>query len=219
MHLVKVGIVDEVKALSSDLETLVLMEKIPITELESVKSSLRSRDVKEYLEAIIEKAKPEESLRQNFFYKNAPIMRLLGVRGSPEVNVGAGYVDLILKDSLGRKIIVEFKRLFELRRNKLVRNDLDWREHEEQIKRYVFSEEARFVVLTNLYDWYFFSSKTVVREFKPFYHVTFPDLVDDLDNYGSLYELLERKEHGIGKGELDERFFESLREWIKPSMV
>lgn len=121
----------------------------------------------------------------------------------------------MLKDSLGRKIIVEFKRLFELRRNKLVRNELNWEEYEEQIKRYVFSEEARFVVLTNLYDWYFFSSKTVVREFKPFYQATFSNLTDDLEIYESLYELLERKEHGIRKGELDERFFESLREWIK----
>ncbi|WP_297520236.1 N-6 DNA methylase [Thermococcus sp.] len=206
---------DEVKALRSDLEALVLMEKIPITELESVKSSLKSKDVKEYIEAIVEKAKPEESLRQNFFYKDAPIMKLLGVRGSPEVNIGAGYVDLVLKDALGRKIIVEFKRLFELRRNKLVRNELNWEEYGEQIKRYVFSEEARFVVLTNLYEWYFFSSKTVVREFRPFYRATFSDLTDDLESYESLYELLERKEHGIKKGELDERFFGSLREWIK----
>jgi hypothetical protein len=205
----------DVDALRSDLETLVLMEKIPLSELDSVKASLKSKDVLEYLEAIVDRAKPEESLRQNFFYKGSPIMRFLGVRGSPEVNIGAGYVDLVLRDALGRKIIVEFKRLFELRRNKLVRNELNWREHEEQIKRYVFSEEARFVVLTNLYDWYFFSSKTVVREFKPFYQVTFPDLADDLKQYESLYELLERKEHGMRKGELDERFFESLREWIK----
>ncbi len=206
---------DDVKGLRADLEELVLMEKIPITELESVKSSLKSKDVKEYIEAIVERAKPEESLRQNFFYKDAPIMKLLGVRGSPEVKVGTGYVDLVLKDSLGRKIIVEFKRLFELRRNKLVRNELNWEEYEEQIKRYVFSEEARFVVLTNLYEWYFFSSKTIVRKFKPFHQTPFSDLVDDLESYGGLYELLERKEHGIKKGELDEHFFESLREWIK----
>ncbi|WP_461867021.1 Eco57I restriction-modification methylase domain-containing protein [Thermococcus sp.] len=206
---------DDIKALRADLEELVLREKILLSELEEMKSELRSGDVREYLEAILERAKPEESLRQKFFYKDSPIMKLLGVRGSPEVNIGAGYVDLILKDSLGRKIIVEFKRLFELRRNKLLRNELNWEEHGEQIKRYVFSEQARFVVLTNLYDWYFFSSKTIVREFKPFYHATFSDLVDDLEGYGSLYELLERKEHGIKKGELDERFFESLREWIK----
>lgn len=206
---------DKLGALLADLEELVMREKIPLTELDELKSRLRSGDMKEYLEAILERAKPEESLRQKFFYKNSPIMEFLGVKGSPEVNVGAGYVDLILKDSFGRRIIVEFKRLFELRRNKLVRNELDWKEHEEQIKRYVFSEEARFVVLTNLYDWYFFSSKTIVREFKPFYYVTLPDLVDDLKKYGSLYELLERKEHGIKKGELDDRFFESLREWIK----
>ncbi|WP_461864320.1 Eco57I restriction-modification methylase domain-containing protein, partial [Thermococcus sp.] len=206
---------DDVKALRADLEELVLMEKIPIMELESVKSSLKSKDVKEYIEAIVERAKPEESLRQNFFYKDAPIMKLLGVRGSPEVKVGTGYVDLVLKDSLGRKIIVEFKRLFELRRNKLVRNELNWEEYEEQIKRYVFSEEARFVVLTNLYEWYFFSSKTIVRKFKPFHQTPFSDLVDDLESYGGLYELLERREYNIKKGELDEHFFESLREWIK----
>ncbi|KQH83098.1 Eco57I restriction-modification methylase domain-containing protein [Thermococcus thioreducens] len=206
---------DDIKALRADLEELVLRDRIPLSGLEEIKSGLNSEDVREYLEAIVERAKPEESLRQKFFYKDSPIMKLLGVRGSPEVNIGSGYVDLILKDSLGRKIIVEFKRLFELRRNKLMRNELDWREHEEQIKRYVFSEQARFVVLTNLYDWYFFSSKTIIREFKPFYHATFSDLADDLEGYGSLYELLERKEHGIKKGELDDRFFESLREWIK----
>ncbi|WP_297068971.1 Eco57I restriction-modification methylase domain-containing protein, partial [Thermococcus sp.] len=204
-----------VEALRVDLENLVLMKEIPLSELESIKPDLESKDVVDYLEAIVERSKPEESLRQNFFYKGSPIMKFLGVRGTPEVNVGAGYVDLVLKDALDRKVIVEFKRLFELRRNKLVRNELNWEEYEEQIKRYVFSEEARFVVLTNLYDWYFFSSKTVVREFKPFYQATFPDLADDLESYESLYELLERKEHGIKKGELDERFFESLREWIK----
>ncbi|HIH73232.1 MAG: putative endonuclease-methyltransferase fusion protein [Thermococcales archaeon 44_46] len=205
---------EDVKLLCSDLEELVLKKEIPISDVENVKSNLKSRDVKEYIEAIVDRSKPEESLRQNFFYKESPILKFLGVRGSPEVNIGAGYVDLVLKDALGRKIIVEFKRLFELRRDKLVRNELNWEEHEEQIKRYVFSEEARFVVLTNLYDWYFFSSKTVVRGFKPFYHVTFSDLVVDLEHYGDLYGLLERKEHGIKKGELDEHFFESLREWI-----
>ncbi|WP_457752152.1 N-6 DNA methylase, partial [Thermococcus sp.] len=205
----------DIKALRDDLEELVLRDKIPLSELETIKSRLKSEDVREYLESIVERAKPEESLRQKFFYKDSPIMKLLGVRGSPEVNIGAGYVDLVLRDSLGRKIIVEFKRLFELRRNKLVRNELDWREHEEQIKRYVFSEQARFVVLTNLYEWYFFSSKTIIRGFRPFYYETFSDLADDLEGYGGLYELLERREHGIKKGELDDRFFESLREWIK----
>ncbi|WP_297062578.1 Eco57I restriction-modification methylase domain-containing protein, partial [Thermococcus sp.] len=206
---------DKIEALSRDLEELVTMEKIPLQEVDEIKSKLRSEDMREYLEAILERAKPEESLRQKFFYKGSPIMGFLGVKGSPEVKVGSGYVDLILRDSLGRKIIVEFKRLFELRRNKLARNELDWREYEEQIKRYVFSEEARFVVLTNLYEWYFFSSKTIVRGFAPFHYATFSDLVDDLKKYGSLYELLERKEHGIKKGELDEHFFDSLREWIK----
>ena len=207
--------VNEIESLKSDLEKLVEISSIPLVSLDEIREELETKDVIEYLDAIVEKAKPEESLRQNFFYKGSPIMRLLGVRGSPEVNIGSGYVDLILKDSLGRKIIVEFKRLFELRKNKLVRNELDWKEHEEQIQRYVFSEEARFVVLTNLYEWYFFSSKTIIRRFEPFYHVTFTDFLHDLERYGNLYELLERKEHGIQKGELDDRFFESLREWIK----
>ncbi|MCD6372892.1 MAG: Eco57I restriction-modification methylase domain-containing protein, partial [Thermococcus sp.] len=206
---------EKLEALLRDLEELVTKEKVPLSELDELKSKLISKDVREYLEAIVERAKPEESLRQNFFYKDSPIMQLLGVRGSPEVNIGAGYVDLILKDSLGRKIIVEFKRLFELRRNKLIRNELHWEDYEEQIKRYVLSEQARFIVLTNLYEWYFFSSKTIVSSFKPFYYATFSDLVDDLRSYGDLYELLERKEYGIQKGELDDRFFESLREWIK----
>ena len=206
---------EKLEALLKDLEELVTKEKVSLSELDELKSKLRSKDVREYLEAIVERAKPEESLRQNFFYKDSPIMKLLGVRGSPEVNIGAGYVDLILKDSLGRKIIVEFKRLFELRKNKLIRSELRWEDYEEQIKRYVFSEQSRFVVLTNLYEWYFFSSKTIVSGFKPFYYATFSDLADDLKKYGDLYELLERKEYGIQKGELDDRFFESLREWIK----
>jgi len=206
---------DKLDALLADLQELVTKERIPIQELEEIMPKLRSGDVREYLEAILERAKSEESLRRKFFYKESPIMKFLGVRGSPEVNIGSGYVDLVLRDSLGRKIIVEFKRLFELRRNKLVRNELDWKEYEEQIKRYVFSEEARFIVLTNLYEWYFFSSKTLVRKFAPFHYVTFSDLMDDLKSYGNLYDLLERKEYGIKKGELDERFFESLREWIR----
>lgn len=206
---------DEIKLLTSDLEKLVEMSSIPLDSLNEVKRELKTRDMVEYLDAIVERAKPEESLRQNFFYKGAPIMKLLGVRGSPEVRIGSGYVDLVLRDSLGRKIIVEFKRLFELRRNKLLRTDLNWKEHEEQIKKYVFSEESRFVVLTNLYEWYFFSSKTIIRKSEPFYYATFIDLVHDIEQYGSLYDLLERKEHGIQKGELDNRFFKSLREWIK----
>ena len=205
---------DKVKALKSDLERLVELPSVPLNSFDEIKAELESKDMKDYLDAIIHKAKPEESLRGNFFYKESPIMKFLGIKGTPEVNIGSGYVDLIAKDSLGRRILIEFKRLFELRREKLVRNELNWKEHENQIKRYVFSEHARFVVLTNLYDWYFFSSKTIIREFKPFYHATFSDLADDLEGYGSLYELLERKEHGIRKGELDDRFFESLREWI-----
>ncbi|MCD6559576.1 MAG: N-6 DNA methylase, partial [Palaeococcus sp.] len=208
------GIMDKVKALKSDLERLVELPSVPLNSFDEIKAELESKDMKDYLDAIIHKAKPEESLRGNFFYKESPIMKFLGIKGTPEVNIGSGYVDLIAKDSLGRRILIEFKRLFELRREKLVRNELNWKEHENQIKRYVFSEHARFVVLTNLYDWYFFSSKTIIREFKPFYHATFSDLADDLEGYGSLYELLERKEHGIRKGELDDRFFESLREWI-----
>lgn len=78
-----------VEALCADLEDLVLMKEIPLSELELIKPDLESKDVIDYLEAIIERSKPEESLRQNFFYKGSPIMEFLGVRGSPEVNVGA----------------------------------------------------------------------------------------------------------------------------------
>ncbi|WP_054839881.1 hypothetical protein [Thermococcus sp. JCM 11816] len=74
---------DEIKLLTSDLEKLVEMSSIPLDSLNEVKRELKTRDMVEYLDAIVERAKPEESLRQNFFYKGAPIMKLLGVRGSP----------------------------------------------------------------------------------------------------------------------------------------
>lgn len=210
-----VKFMDEIEALRNDLERLVKERSIPLSSLEELKEELESEDMKEYLDAIVSKAKPEESLRQNFFYKNAPILRVLGLKGAPEVNIGPGFIDLIVRDSLGRKILIEFKRLFELRKDKLVRNELDYREYEDQIKKYIFSEAARFVVLTNLYEWHFFSSKTVIKKFKPFYSVNFEDLMSDLEKYGDFYSLLERKEHLIERKELDAKFFESLKEWIK----
>ncbi|MBO8174614.1 MAG: N-6 DNA methylase [Thermococcus sp.] len=206
---------DEIEALRNDLERLVKEKSIPLSSLEELKEELESEDMKEYLDAIVSRAKPEESLRQNFFYKNAPILRVLGLKGAPEVDIGPGFIDLIVRDSLGRKILIEFKRLFELRKDKLVRNELDYKEYEDQIKKYIFSEAARFVVLTNLYEWHFFSSKTVIKKFKPFYSVNFEDLMSDLEKYGDFYSLLERKEHLIERKELDAKFFESLKEWIK----
>lgn len=58
-------------------------------------------------------------------------MKFFGVRGFLEVRIGLGYVDLVLRDFFGRKIIVEFKCFFEFRRNKFLRIDLNWKEYEE----------------------------------------------------------------------------------------
>jgi len=206
----------ELENILADIEKFVAKGKLPISKLDEFKSQLKSIEFKKYLEAIVEdKSKPEESLRSKFFYENSHLMKFLGVTSSPESKVNGGYVDLVIKDALDRKIIIELKPFLELKRDKLVRNDLNWEKHKEQIEKYISSERARFVVLTNLYEWYFFSFKTFIREPKPFYQVTFSDLINDIKQYRNLYELLERKEHGISKEELDKKFFESLREWVE----
>ncbi len=56
---------------------------------------------------------------------------------SPEIKEN-DFVDYIIMDDLGHKIVIELKSLFKKEKTnkieKLIKNDLNWKNHVEQIK-------------------------------------------------------------------------------------
>jgi len=87
--------------------------------------------------------------------------------------------------------------------------------YQEQILRYIQEGEAQFVILTNLKEWFFYSKELTPKEVKPFSSIDFFKFMEEYEIIGNLRDYLERKELESIRYELDKRFLESLKTWVK----
>jgi len=199
------------RAFDHDIKILFDKDLIPFVDYEDVKSQLRTKEAKDYLERIIKESEPEDALDEYLFQKDATIGRILRWRK--------------IRDKTGKKpdysldekkfIAIELKSLFERDKRGLRQKELKWERWKRQI--YNYTCETKYLVLTNYKKWYFFNAKDCISEDKcePFYECDLLGFLADFKREGDLKELIIRREREAEKEDLDERFFRNLGEWVK----
>ena len=211
-----------------DLRLLIGKSQIMPNEINQLFETLKTGEAKKYIESLIQGSKPESALRESFLAGESPLTKYLFKISYPETKIGyddiRGFVDYTIKDTrTGRYIRLELKSLFEAKHDEtgkikvlkeLKQVSLDPDKHKDQIQKYLSDEGARYVILTNLKDWYFYS-KMKYPKVEPFAHLTFDELLKRFEPVGDIFEVLERLEYESVKEELDERFFEDLKNWVE----
>ena len=207
-----------------DLRYLFDKEEVTRDEIDNVLQNLKSDEVKSYLQSLRYGSKPETALRESFIAGKSVLLKYLFGEAIPEVRSN-GFIDYLIKDEMGRGIALELKPLFEAEvefdkagkpilkriRQKRIKPE----DYKEQILKYIQEGEAQFVILTNLKDWFFYSKALTPREVKPFCTIDFFGFMKEYDVIGNLRDYLERKEFESIRYELDKRFLESLKTWVK----
>ncbi len=210
-----------------DLRLLIGIDKIDSSEISDLLRKLKSEETKRYIESLSSGSKPEQALREFFLARSSPLAKYLFGNLLPEVRFthdeARGFVDYIIVDrETGRTIRLELKALFEAKEEtgktrvlrELSQVPLDPDKHREQVQKYLLDENAQYVILTNLRDWYFYSKMTFPNV-KPFVKLTLDELLQRFEPIGNIFELLVRLEHESVKEELGERFFEDLKKWVE----
>lgn len=217
---------DDKEALDLILKDLELLFSNEILEnnIDMVVEQLKSDEVRAYVNHLRNGSKPEVALREAFFAGKSLLLKYLAVETSPEVNLGDGFVDYLISIN-GRTILLELKPLFEAdiaqtkaRRElkALKQKPLTWENHKMQILKYISDASRRgveYVILTNLKEWRFFNKECSHNQCVPFHSVDLSSFLKGLEGH-NLYEYLERHDLESSRGELDKRFFASLKAWV-----
>lgn len=207
-----------------DLRYLLTLEEILPDEVDDVLDKLKSEEAKAYLDFLRKGSKPEVALREAFLAGRAVLTKYLFGHIVPEINVGSGFIDYrIVAGAPNRFIILELKSLFQaeveegkggvrnLKRIKQTKIRPD--SHKEQIVKYV-KEGGEFVILTNLKEWLFYNDNVTLAKFESFYSTDLFEFIKDFEIIANLVDYLERKEYYSIRGDLDKKFFESLKSWV-----
>jgi len=217
---------EEKKAFDSilrDLSSLFQLDNILVENIDKVIDSFETREVAKYIKSLREGSQPERALTDAFFAGKSILGKYLADELYPEVSVGNnGYIDFQVGTG-NKKIFLEIKSLFnktmedtksgkELKT--LYQEKLSWENHTKQVIKYL-KGGAKYVVLTNLKDWYIFTFESSPTDLSPINDQT--DINSFLSRVGvekSLYESLERYHWDYIREVLGERFFESLKDWV-----
>lgn len=205
----------------ADLRTIFKMEEIPGEDIPDVLSELKSDEVKAYIEALKQGSKPESALREAFFAGRSLLSKYLGGKSAPEVKIGTGFIDYVLRLD-DRSILIELKSLFESsfetgkvrRLKKLRKKELNYELYKEQVLKYI-KEGVEYIILSDLENWYFFNKQTTYKDFKYFYKTDFFQLIEEYGIVGDFWDFIRRKDYQVVRENLDKRFFESLKIWVE----
>ncbi|MEM3710136.1 MAG: N-6 DNA methylase [Nitrososphaerales archaeon] len=215
---------DRLKEIIEDLNYIFTFDEIDVADIDNVINKLRSEEVKSYLQNLCIGSKPESALREALFAGGSILGKYLyGYAIAPPEVTEDGFVDYLIKDQSGHIIILELKSLFDSIKDrdkagriiirKLKQQHLNWESHKDQIKKY--SQKGEYVILTNLKEWVFFSRSLNPTDPKPFHSTTLVELIKDYEVIGNLKDYADRKEYQSVRYELDKKFLESLKEWVK----
>lgn len=211
---------DSFRIIIEDLHFLFGLDEILSQDIQDVLSKLKSDEVRKYVRSLAIGSKSETALREAFFAGKSILSKFLGGDATPEVNVGHGFIDYILRVN-GRFVLVELKSLFEAdfeeaktkSLKRLRKKELKWEEHKHQVLKYL-QKGSEFIILTNLKDWFLFNKECSPANFKYFYTANVFSLIEEYNRVGNLWDYLRRKDAQSIREELDKRFFESLRTWV-----
>ncbi len=209
------------KVMIEDLEKIFCYDEILAKDIPNLVSELESEEVIDYIVHLSNGSKPESALREAFFAGRSLISKFLGGTSTPEVNLGKGFIDYILRVD-GRFILIELKSLYEpiyesgkKRRVKLLKKrEMKFERHKEQVLKYL-REGSEYIILTDLKDWYFFNRKANPKSFTFFSHYEIQTLVEEYQVVGDFWDFLRRQDEQSIKEDLDKEFFESLTIWVE----
>lgn len=192
-----------------------LPEKLPLSGVDEVcREKLKTEEARSYLQKLIRGSKPESALRESFFAGKSLMGEIFGDL-IPETKLSTGFADYLVEDRFSRVVLLELKSLYVVDRNELRKEKLLWKNHTIQVFRYL-SEKYRYVILTDLDEWHFFSNKQCLTEgeTKPFLSLHFDVFYEEMRKEANLWDYLQFKENKIDKSKLDEQFLNSLRIWV-----
>jgi len=209
-----------------------------LQQLENFLLKPESEESKNYISALLEGkfGRPEEAFVNEFLNKDfwkelgfsgdeAIIERVAGIKGRVEFSL----------DFDGKKIGVECKKPYEIKKQKEVINELkgdDINELEDQLEKYLRTHD--FIIYTNGFHWFFYSTEShrawlsnkdkKDNKLKPFFkYLTAKDIFDkDSTDYilnildrRKMLESLKAMEHKSIRHILTDEFFSDLKTWVK----
>jgi hypothetical protein len=215
---------DKLREIIEDLNHVFSLDEIDVADVNNVIGTLRSGEVRSYLQNLCMGSKPESALREALFAGNSILGKYLyGYAAAPPEVTEDGFVDYLIRDQFGHIIILELKSLFDTVKErdragrmvvkKLRQQRLNWEAHKDQIKRYIIRGE--YAILTNLKEWVFFSRSLNPADPRPFYSTSLSELIKDYEVIRNLKDYADRKEYQSVRYELDKKFLDSLKEWVK----
>lgn len=203
-----------------DLRTIFEYDEIPAEDIPDILSELKSDEVRAYIDHLSKGSKPESALREAFFAGRSLLSKFFGGTPTPEVNLGNGFIDYILRVD-GRFVLIELKSLFEpvyesgkTRRVKsLKKKELRYEQHKEQVLKYL-QEGSEYIILTDLKDWFFFNRQASHADFTFFTHFDLHKLIEEYSVIGNFWDFMRRQDEQSIREGLDKKFFESLKIWV-----
>jgi hypothetical protein len=162
-----------------------------------------------YIQVLSEGTKPETASEDLF---TALCKELLKIEPSRQVIVRDGWVDFRVTETNARPIPFELKSLFRRDGDSLRRYDANPDHYKDQIKNYL--SEHEYLVLTDLRTTWLCSARDYFFEDKPFAAVPFTDFLLRCIECRSITDALRRFEDTTDKPELEQQFFEDLKNWF-----
>lgn len=215
---------DSLQIIMNDLKFISSKQQILWDELEDVQAKVKSEEVKSYIYSLTRRSKPETALREAFFAGKSVLSKYLFREKTPEVNIRGGFVDYLMETERNKFLVVELKPLFEAQfehrkgkervLTKLKQADLTWKDHKEQVLKYI-REKTDFVILTNLKDWVFFNKDCSPAHFEPFFKIGLFEFYREYSVFENLAKYLEHKDFEFAREGLDKRFFADLKIWVE----
>ncbi len=206
--------ISRLQNLTEDLELIFQQDEFQPSEIDNILEEVESEEVSNYLKDLRSPSAPESALREEFFAGRALLSKWLFGEISPESHTETGgRIDYFVR---GLPIQIELKPLFIPKKDsnqviqKFKQKELNWEEYENQIERYRTDNE--YLILTNLKEWYFFSKRS--KEPLNNDSISFEEFRNEYEIRANAKEYLERLENRSFRGDLDEKFFESLKDWV-----
>ncbi len=193
----------------SELEKIVSLKEIrlPMPGFSAVET--RYAQLERFINDLGSSGKPETQV-QNLF--DRLLEDVLGKTAVPEVNIGSGFVDYVLKDENSQPVLIELKPLFYLDDGVGILKAIPakWERHQDQIRKYLFKND--YVILTDLRNAYLFN-REAIGKFQPFFEEPFPDLLRRFRDSDNIWDAIRRVEDQGIRPDLDEQFFADLKKW------
>ncbi|MEI8134523.1 MAG: N-6 DNA methylase [bacterium] len=194
-----------------ELSDLVSQDVIPVDGFQFADPSYKYEPIVQYITSLKNRVKPETAVHQLFRSLITDVLKKTSAFN--EVRIDGGFIDFSVMQQDSNPLLFELKPLFkfELADSRLVADELTWKHHPTQVTNYLKGND--YVILCDLRTAYLFN-RNAILEFKPFHEIAFPELLRQfVDSENNIWDVIRRIEDQSPKHNLDQQFFEDLKEW------